>query len=240
MGQQQLSTALDLVWRFVRGDTPKDEFERSIYLNSSLEEALGAERYLELVSTNFEDPDQVDAVRSSLGDFALAVSKLECLCVTLADLAVVDMGEHEQVFAPLEERRRRGSPFWWLSLYVCRICSQGWLVAQEERHNDIFCMRRLDVPRVSRIVDGGVWPGEFDRYESLLRIGKDFGRAVRFVDPVGSSSLYATTADLARERPGITLSELCSLLNIDRAVAEKVARTVVANERLEISFDLPE
>jgi len=36
------------------------------------------------------------------------------------------------------------SPFWWLVLYGCRSCGQGWLVAQEERHNDIFCMRRLD------------------------------------------------------------------------------------------------
>jgi len=240
MGPRQQSEILTALWRFVRGDTPSAEFERWIYLNPPLEEALGAPRYLELVSVNFKDPEQVDRARASLRELALSASNLACLCITLPDLAVVDMGEHEEVFASLDQVRHRGSPFWWLSAYACRSCQEGWLVAQEERQNDIFCMRRLAEDQLSGVLDQGVWPEEFDRYEALLRIGLDFGRSVRFMDPIGSSSLFATITDLARERPGIAVSELSRLLNLEHAIAEEIARAVVAREGLQIELDLPD
>jgi hypothetical protein len=101
----------------------------------------------------------------------------------------------------------------------------------------MFCMRRLSPETVPRILAGSAWPNEFDRYEDLLIIGRRFGRSVRFIDPAGSSSLAATITELARDRPGIKLSELCSLLNLDREVAIKLAEAVVATERVDITFD---
>ncbi len=147
------------------------------------------------------------------------------------------MGDHEGVFATLEERARRGPPIWWLALFTCGACAQGWLVAQEERQNDIFCLRRLGPDTVSNILAASAWPDEFDKYENLLLVGRRAGRSVRFLDPLGSSSLALTMADLARDRPGITLSELCTLLNLERDVAMELAQAVVAEQHVEITFD---
>ena len=67
------------------------------------------------------------------------------MCVQLSDVAVVGMGdESKKVFLTLNEIRWRGNPYWWLSVYQCRACQQSWLVAQEERHNDVFCLYRPD------------------------------------------------------------------------------------------------
>jgi hypothetical protein len=233
-----MSTELQTrLWKFVRGDTPVEAFEPTIYDDSELEAWLGPQRYLDLISARFGDPEQVDAVRVGLRAFLSEMSPLKCECVTLPDLAVVDMGDHQAVFATLDESAVRGAPFWWLGLFTCRVCSQGWLVAQEERQNDVFCMRRLGAETVSGILARSVWPDEFDKYENLLVIGRRFGRSVRFVDPRGSSSLAATLADLARDRPGIKLSELCTLLNLERKVAEELAHAVVAAEHVDITFD---
>ena len=52
-----------------------------------------------------------------------------CECGRLEDTAVIEMGHHEEVFRTLAEVRHRGSPWWWLLSYRCRVCGQNWLVA---------------------------------------------------------------------------------------------------------------
>jgi len=62
---------------------------------------------------------------------------------------------------------------------------------------------------------------------------------VTYDDPIESGSLYDTMADLARDRPGIAVSELCELLNLDRTTAEAIAARLVRREGLQIGFDSP-
>jgi hypothetical protein len=145
-----------------------------------------------------------------------------CQCEALTALAVVDMGDHEQVFATLDELRRRSLPYWWISAHSCRACGQEWLVGQDERHNDIFCMRRLGARELEAITRDDSWPSDFDRYETLLRIGRDAGRAVRYFDPLRDSCLDVVISELARERPGIRIDELASLLNIDAVTTREI------------------
>ena len=159
-----------------------------------------------------------------------------CECGRLENLAVVPMGHHEDVFRTLDQVRKRGTPWWWLYLSACRACGQKWLVAQEERHNDLFIMRRLDEVATERLLQNNDWPPDFDRYETLLEIGRAAGHSVRFFD-VADSPLLHTVTDLARERPGIGVSELASLLNLDPAVADDLARDVVNMSGVSITFD---
>jgi hypothetical protein len=154
---------------------------------------------------------------------------LGCECGRLDDLAVVPMGHHDEVFRTLHLVRKRGMPQWWLGACTCSACGQTWLVAQEERQNDIFILRRLDTATARRLLGDGVWPPDFDRFERLLEIGRAAGHSVRFAD-VADSTLLHTVADLARERPGIRVSELASLLNLDPAVAAELARQVVSGQ----------
>lgn len=166
----------------------------------------------------------------------VSVTTPGCECLHLGDLAVIDMGDHEVVFRSFDEIRARGAPWWWLYASACHACGQAWLVAQEERQNDVFILRRLDKSAVERLLAEDVWPPDFDRYETLLEIGRTAGKSVRFVDPMDSSLQYTVT-DLAKERPGIRVSEIAVLLNLEHDVAQDLARRAAANSGVRITFD---
>jgi hypothetical protein len=159
-----------------------------------------------------------------------------CLCASLNDTIVVDMGdESEKVFASLLEVKKRDQPYWWLSVYQCYVCEQSWLVAQEERQNDVMCLQKLAPAMMQSVLNYGQWPGTFDHYESLLRLGLEAGKRVRFLDPLNSSLLW-TISDLAKEKPGISTIEISELLNLDLELAEEIARKVAQEDDVSISF----
>lgn len=93
---------------------------------------------------------------------------MECRCITLPTIAAIDMGEESEIIlVTIEQRRSRGEPFWWLWCGECPCCGQWWLVGQEERQNDVFCLRRLTGDEVTGLVATNVWPPDFDSYEVL-------------------------------------------------------------------------
>ena len=206
---------------------------------------------LDLISTDFGDAEAVRSIRELLGAYLRALPAPACLCIRLRDLDVVDMGSfdapapafepdrewsHEDVMGTLRRIRSRGEPTWWLWAARCTACGQAWLVGSEERHNDLFCLRRLDEGELRTIEEQDRWPEAFDRYERLLELGREAGRSVRYVDPLDGSH-GDTIADLARARPGIRVSELARLLNLEDDVAAELARRAVAKDELSISFD---
>jgi hypothetical protein len=225
------------IWRFVRGDTAPRDFERWVDYSPLLYEQLGEELYQDLFTTDYAHWEDVCDLKRRLAAWAQGREPLRCECITLPDLNLVDMGEHYEVFETLDEVVRRGEPFWWLSAYRCRECDDWWLVAQEERHNDVFCLRRLSESEVGSILAGREWPQDFDRYETLLKLGMEMGRHVDFVDPVSARSLRWTIEDLARARPGIKLSELAALLNLDLKTASALARGVAGSTGVIIKFE---
>jgi hypothetical protein len=227
------------LWQFLRGDTAIDEFEQWIYSHSDeLESRLGKQSALAVLASDFRSSDAVAGVKQLLREYAERASELECRCVALPNIAVVDMGEEsEPVLATIEERRPRGEPFWWLWCGECTRCGQWWLVAQEERQNDVFCLRRLAEGEASALVEHNIWPSDFDTYEALLRLGLDAGKSVRFAEPEEANSLRWTIADLAKARPGIRVSELAELLNLDIDTARALARRAGRDDGAVIEFD---
>lgn len=161
---------------------------------------------------------------------------VHCRCETLGVLAVIDMGQQEGVFRTFERLRERGGRHWWLSASRCRACATTWLIAQEERQNDIHILKRLNASAAAQLLVDDLWPGDFDRYETLLEIGLTHGRRVRFAD-IEESSLPWTVADLAREHPGISVSRLALLLNLSLKSAIDLALKTVAKEGVMITFD---
>ena len=147
------------------------------------------------------------------------------------------MAHPERALDHFQEIGQRGEPYWWLWLARCTACRTAWLVAQEERQNDIFLLRRLTEDQALGILERGDWPPDFDRYETLLRLGFKAGHKAIFADPMGDSSLGWTMRDLARERPGIRVSELAELLNLDMQTAVAVAREVIITHRADIIVD---
>lgn len=242
LSQTNLSTPspesiIETLWQFVRGDTPAPEFEQWVYGTENLETLLGPEFCLDLISVDFESSKSLNMAKQRLREFLEQQHPdPSCHCIRLSNLAVVDMGNHKGVFGTLEEFSKRGDPFWWLYACQCSQCGADWLIASEERQNDIFCLHRLAPSESKKIRDQDSWPTVFDSYETLLTIGRDAGRSVRFVDPLDSSLRY-TIVDLAKERPGISVSELASLLNLDIEIVAKLATLAASDSDVKITMD---
>lgn len=234
----ELAATLDVLWRFVRGDMAPRAFEQWVYAQNALEAQLGERLYFETIDADYADPSEVCRLRSALAQFARSAAPPRCECVALPNTAVVDMANPEHALDHFQEIARRGEPYWWLWMARCSACNTAWLVAQEERQNDIFLLRRLTEDETSGILDRSDWPRDFDRYETLLQLGGDAGHRVVFVDPIADSSLRSTMRDLARERPGIRVSELAQLLNLDAETAVAVARDVVDTQGVDIDMDV--
>lgn len=54
------------LWRFIRGSTPTQVFETWVYGQADLESALGADAYLDLISTDFSNPSAVADLKARL------------------------------------------------------------------------------------------------------------------------------------------------------------------------------
>lgn len=227
------------IWRFVRGDTEPREFEQWLYARTNeLENRLGAQKALDVLSADYGASAAVANVRKILLVFAAQASlSLSCRCVTLANVAVVEMGSPGDELRTIDERRSRGEPWWWLWCGECSQCGQWWLVAQEERQNDVFCLRRLDAGEVNELLQNNVWPPDFDSYESLLRLGYDAGVTFEFANPEQASSLRWTIVDLAKAKPGIRVAELASLLNLEPDRARILAERAIRDDGVAIQLD---
>ena len=162
---------------------------------------------------------------------------MTCTCSGLANPAVVDMVDTVTTIDRFETVRERGEPYWWLHASRCRSCDTHWLVAQEERQNDVYILRRLTMSELNGILSQAQWPPDFDHYETLLRLGRAAGHTVRWLDPLGDSSLEYTVADLARDRPGISVAELADLLDLDRDIAAVIADKARSLHGVSIAHD---
>ena len=214
------------------------EFERWACSEVGLENQLGEAFYLETVSVDYSNKNAVYEIRESLEAYAREASNLRCECITLPDLADLGMGEEATriVLRTLETQARQGPALWWLSAEQCTECEQWWLMATDSRLNDVFLLKRLSPKEGEQILKEHQWPEDFDSFEKLLRLGRARGHNRRFIYPLDSALIW-TAADLARERPGIRVSESAKLLNLDIHRAEKVARKVIEDEEVFIDLE---
>lgn len=100
---------------------------------------------------------------------------------------------------------------WWLSLCRCADCAQHWLVAQEERLNDLYIVARITDDAASDIRSRGDWPEALSTYEELLRIGQANGHAARYGDP---SELWPIAIDLVGQRATLDAGTLAELVQV--------------------------
>jgi hypothetical protein len=164
----------------------------------------------------------------------LKVEQMTCQCGTLPLLADVPMGPHEAVFDTLGSEIRYGNPLWWLSALCCKACGQWWLVAADERINDVFLMRRLTDADLDAIQRQSEWPGDFSKFAEVLRLGLDRGYRWTFGDPESPALVY-TVADLAREEDGIAVARIASLLQVDLPHAKRLADLAEAQASIRIT-----
>ena len=203
------------MWEFVRGNLSVAQFEKWVYEHNTLEELLGKEFYLELISTNFQLPNDLYEIKQKLEGYLRESYELSCECITLSDLAVTCIGSDLdiQILKSIKQVKLFGELCWWLSLDICQNCHQYWLIAQESKQNDVNLFRRLTKSESDNIIEYNKWPKYFRRFEELLILGKESGASVIFIDPM-NSFLSTSIVDLVKDRPDISVSEIALLLNL--------------------------
>jgi hypothetical protein len=236
INDNRIDSMVETIWKFIRGDIAVQYFEAWIYSGNDVENFLGKSLYFDTISTNYSEKESVDKIKRVLSEFVLSFPMQKCQCIQLSDITMVDMGEDSQkVFQHFTEVKKRGKEYWWLSVHQCHVCNQVWLVASEERQNDIYCLHRLDDQSLEEIINNNQCPSYFDTYEILLRIGFEAGVSVSFVDPF-ESSLSWIIADLVRDNPQILISEIAKLLNLNIELAIELSKQAMKDRKATIEF----
>ena len=139
-----------------------------------------------------------------------------CRCDELSRVRVVDFApvdDDELRLPKLETVAEAGKARWWLSCRRCALCDRHWLVAQEERINDVFIIREMSADESREVSEFGVWPEDFNKYETLLRLGQEAGHSARFMDS-RCATLQRTAKNLIDDRPAIADEDIADLLNV--------------------------
>jgi len=225
----------DRCWFFIRGDTSAQEFESWVYKTTELQPLFGEDFYMTLISTDYSSTGPVFVLKRELQDVISGSLERDCYCHTLPNLADVGMGEHNHIFKSLHEKAKYGDPLWWLWLAECEACNQFWMIGSEERINDVFVMSRLSSSTAQKILNESIWPDDFKTFESLLRIGRERGHSVRFLDPL-CHSLVSTVIDLAAAKPEITVTEISELLQISLEHTKAVISEAMKDSFIKIAL----
>jgi hypothetical protein len=106
--------------------------------------------------------------------------------------------------------RRLALPFCAASVISC---GSGSDAPQEERINDVFVIREVSDDEARDIQQCGLWPDNFNNYETLLRLSQEAGRSARFMDS-RCATLQRTAKNLIDDRLDIDDEEIADLLNV--------------------------
>ncbi len=106
------------------------------------------------------------------------------------------------------------------------------MIAQEERIHDNYYLKRLSTDQITAIRERGEWPGDFLRFEDVIRLGPDNKQVCHFFN---SDDLTDTVKELMEARDDITAAEISYLFCLSeeeaRHLMHKAANTSWATLR---------
>ena len=141
-----------------------------------------------------------------------------CRCNLYEDIDVDEFDENSPVNR-FTQLRQHPAPQWWLYLAQCCDCRTYWLVAQEERLNDVYVIARLGHSAARRILEEDSWPETFQTYAELLRIGRMHGYAARLANHLDAVPICK---DLIAQDPSIAPENVARLLNVSVAAGAEL------------------
>lgn len=162
-----MNELIKTLWEFCRGDFEPSRFEGLLCEDKNFEKILPKELYFSILQENYRDLNAVYNLRLTIYSYLKKNHPEDCQCKSLRHLDRVAMGTNYSnlIFNTLEERSKRKDPFWWLSYYRCSVCSENWIVAQDENYDD-FYFKRISFDTAREILENK-WPNVFEVYERL-------------------------------------------------------------------------
>jgi hypothetical protein len=209
-------------WAFVRGDLDISSFENWLYSDKVAELALGPDGFLGAVSTDFGDPKRVADLRHHLSE--LLPAPAACSCHRQASQHLVTMGALS--LDAFDHVERGVLHMFWMHRFNCRACATEWWLLEEGRIYDVWILFR-----------GGTNRPAVESYRELLSLAILMGASVQYFQPQVSVEIPATIEDLARETPGIAVSELARLISIPLGVVRKHAQRILEDTALNIDLE---
>jgi len=160
-------TALQRLWRFIREEDSAKVFEGWFYKEydgAEIDAALGSVLVGRALEADYNEPEQVDALRRDFREYLTA--KGPCPCATWADDQRLTIGSNSVTGKSESVRdflgafliRKRQSP--WLYAVECRVCGTSWYLAVDTVH-DVYLLHRLGAEEPTGIAKGR-WPHVFD------------------------------------------------------------------------------
>ena len=147
--------SLNPIYEFLRGDRSLADFEDWVYHSPILEDLLGNDRYLELVSLNFNNVEEVYKAKISLVQYIETIVSYRCLCRAVKNIDRKIIGDDESVFTTTFVTRKKQTP--WIRLDECIDCKTWWLIATDPTFSDESYFQRISLKEVSNIIDKNEW-----------------------------------------------------------------------------------
>lgn len=155
----------EIIWRFLRGDLPTDEFEQWAYNTERLQSLMSSDLYLELLEINYQDKEQVHELAKHLGAWIDRYYPRSCDCPTWKDSQTLSLGFDRPVEAFLSRFQVLIERTPWIDLVRCKHCGQPWYLAIDTVDDDYY-MQRLTESDVQAI-ERNQWPTTFDHIKSV-------------------------------------------------------------------------
>ncbi|MGE0583589.1 MAG: hypothetical protein AB7O39_00470 [Flavobacteriaceae bacterium] len=214
---------LEIFWRFARGDTPVETFEKWLYASPELEATLGPEVYLDMISVDFRDPQATAALVYRLLDDLPPIAA--CLCHTLRNCDRTGIGT-DTPWEFMEVKEPRVEAINWLQRWQCRICGTRWIAAADDIGYDTWTLRRgweIDWPHAAG-------------FRNLRTAIHDPGADVGAQAPWRNIEILGAVRTLAEIDPGVALSRIACILNVSKASVLAPAVSIMVRHRCRINL----
>ena len=193
-------------WMYVRGDSSDEKFEEWLYKDAEIEEVLGSHDYLEAISVDFRQSQNIADFKAML---AKALPSLApCSCHTKPNYSFVTLGDWSTNDFELAEREIDG--LFWLHRLVCKTCGTNWMVAEEGVIYDVRLIFRGIEANVSAV----------STYHGLLKAAANTGAFFGYADPMNSIEIPIAIKSLIEETPNIPIDEIIAILPVPKLVVE--------------------
>lgn len=146
---------------FVRGASDAARFERWLYDEDNAEAAFGADLYMALISTDYQDRDALFLAQRQLGEFMERWYPPNCICEARDSTNfVLGMGsdEADYAFDTIKTVAFCPEPRGWLSLGRCSVCGTHWFVGTDSVVHDDYEFLEADSTTVGIVLRRNLWP----------------------------------------------------------------------------------
>lgn len=178
--KKSVTSTIENIWKFVRGDTLLYEFEEWFYQTEELESQMPADLHFEVLSFNFKkhSDTELKAIKKQLREWLESTYQYQCPCIKLQDFderfdiqASYNIKEYTLILNHLENSCQSiCAKNDHMKMLLCLHCNTHWYIGND-LFRDGFLLKRLNTTEITNIQNLNQWPTDFDaRFDKNFQI----------------------------------------------------------------------